>query len=218
LAKVNVGTEDVTALALVYNVARQLVTDVTIPGNERLHQFRLVEVKVVRHRHVREFPRVVVNREGGEVGVGGVRLENEFPITAVNIPHPSAVAIHTLVRGAVFVTTDGAPVSGFGFIDLNDEFGRLHPFVGAVTTAKLLGGVKFHTLVSEPSTAAVTGGVVAARGGGHLLNETGGHCKRWEVEVDLDERRLIFVIDPIGRTHLFFCEKKHDARCTRRTS
>jgi hypothetical protein len=31
----------------------------------------------------------------------------------------------------------------------------------------------------------------------------------------LSDRRLIFLIRPIGRDHLFFCEKKHDARCTR---
>tara|TARA_R110000796_G_scaffold2106_2_gene8392 strand:- start:23 stop:397 length:375 start_codon:yes stop_codon:yes gene_type:complete len=113
----------VTALALEDGVARQLVTDVTIPGNERLYQFLVVEVKVIRDGNVRVFPSVVVGRKGSEVGFVGVRLENEFPITAVNIPHPSAVADHTLLRGAVFVTTDGAPRC-FGFIDLNDELGR----------------------------------------------------------------------------------------------
>ena len=69
------------------------------------------------------------------MGFVGVRSENEFPITAVNIPHPSAVAIHTRVWGAVFVTTDGAPVSG------RDGLGTfINEVVGAPTREVIAGG------------------------------------------------------------------------------
>ena len=64
LANINVAAKDVTALALEDGVARQLVTDVTIPGNERLYQFLVVEVKVVRNGNVRVFPSIVVGRGG----------------------------------------------------------------------------------------------------------------------------------------------------------